>query len=477
MAEEPQNGNEVIGPLEKIKMEIQKVSAWKSDMEKEEEVSMSHIKERYSSLISTLEQRRDKLIGNTKKKYAMAFYEADQQISELESCLSSHLELNEQQMVDVKDLSSISLQSFEVKLTDWKLKLKESEQKIESCSQEFSFNYNLSRTILNRHEMTCLLQNTGTTNVDIGCTVKEHVLSAANAHTLLIDVCTDVTTGTYFFMKQDPGQYVEIAICTFDMQKLSVLNVFQIDRAFSGSFWPLGKKKPTPHSITLNSRHLFVSFPNENVLVVLMRTGEFVETMTLDKCKNPLSLSQVKGLASDEEDYVLICDSGNDRVLILKPDLKTTFPISHSRNSLPYLCSPEKVSSAGHQKMVVLHKGYPPLHMYNFHGEVIALFGGLGSGMDRFVPQNLCWLSQRRDTPELFICVGDYGPLPDYVMGFDLKDGVVYHFGSVDPDRIEGTAIPPSLTVDPNGLVYVAVSDRNIFYAIRNSSEFFKSEN
>ena len=469
--------DEVTGPLEKIKVGIQKVSAWKSEMEREEEAAVAHINTRYTSLISTLEQRRDKLIGNTKKKYCLAVHEADQQISELESCLSSYLELSEQQMVDVKDVSSVSLQSFERKLTDWKQKLKDSEQRIESCSKEFSFNYNLCRTTLDRHEIVCLLENIGATNVDIGCTVKEHVLPGVSAHTLLIDMCTDVTTGTYFFMKQDPGQYVEISICSFDMQKISVLNVFQIDRAFSGSFWQLGKKRPSPHSIALNSRHLFVSFPNENVLVILTRTGEFVETMTMDKCKNPLSLSQVKGLATDEEDYILICDSGNDRMLILKPDLKTTFPITHSRNSLPYLCCPEKVSSAGHQRMVVLHKGYPPLHVYNFHGEVIALFGGLGSGMDRFIPQNLSWIRPIQGAPELFICVGDYGPLPDYVIGFDLTNGVVYHFGSVDPDRIEGTSIPPGLAADQNGLIQLVIPDRNILYAIRNSSEYFKCEN
>ncbi|KAI6659126.1 hypothetical protein LOD99_14802 [Oopsacas minuta] len=475
MAGKEQNDKdeELTGPLEKIKMEIQKVSGWKSEMEKEEEESIAHIAKRYAVLLSTLEKRRDKLIGNTKKKYALAFYEADQQISELETCLSSHLELVEQQMVDVKDVSAVSLQSLEGKLKDWKLKLKDSEQKLDSCSQEFSFNYNLSRIMLDRHEVNCLLENVGTSNVDIGCTVEEHVLSGIHGHSILLDMCIDVNTGTYYFLKQDTGQCAEIAVCTFDRQKLNALNVIQIDRAFSGSFWSLGKKKPIPHSITINSRHLFVSFQHESAVVIMTRAGEYIDTMSIDKCKNPLNLSMVKGLASDLEDYVLICDSGNDRVLILQPDLKATFPISHNRNSIPYLCAPEKVSSAGHQKLVVLHKGYPPLHIYNFHGEVIALFGALGSGMNRFVPQNLCWIPQRKNIPELFLCVGDYGPLPDYVIGFDLSEGIVYHFGSVDPDRIEGTVTPPAILADPNGIVLLTISDRNILFVIRNNSEFF----
>ena len=481
MAAKVQNNEaeEVMGPLEKIKLEIQKVSAWKSEMEKEEEVSLAHITKRYSFLLDTLEERRDKLIGNTRKKYSLAFYEADQQISKLESCLDSHLELNEQQMVDVKDVSSISLQSFETKLNDWKLKLKESEKNLESCSKEFNFTYNQSRIILDRHELSTLLENTGTSNVDIGCNVKEHVISVIQQHTRLIDMCTDPTTGTYYFLKQDPGQYAEIAVCSFDRQKLNVLNNIQIDRAFSASFWSLGKKRPIPHSMTMNSHHLFVSFQQESAIAILTKLGEYVETMCVDKCKNPTSLNQVKGLASDLEDYVMICDSGNDRVLILQPDFKATFPISYTRNSLPYLCSPEQVSSAGHQKLVVLHKGYPPLHIYNFRGEVIALFGALGSGMDRYVPRNICCVTQRKEVPELFICVGDYGPLPDYVIGFDLTDGVVYHFGSVEPDRVEANDTPPGLVADPNGVVFLTISDRNILHTISNTSEFYglKKEN
>ena len=466
MAEKQEPGkDEATGPLEKIKMEIQKVSAWKSEMEREEEQCLSHINNRFSSIISTLAQRRDLVVGNTKKRYAQAYYTADQQITELEKCMTSWAELNEEQTIDVKDVTSLSLHSFEKKLTEWKVKMKESEVKIDACSKAFQYEYNLSRLTMDRNELNCLLANTGNTNVDIGTSVNQYRISNLPANTGIIDLAMETNTCTFFFLKQDVGQLAEVAICSFDRQTLNTLSTFQIDRVLPGSFWSLGKKKPIPNSIALNSRHLFVSFSQENAVVILTRQGEYLETMTMDRCKNPLSLSNVQGLASDSEEYILICDSGNDRVLILKPDLKTTFNVCYSRNSLSFLCAPEKVSNVGRERMVVLHKGYPPLHMYNYQGEVIALFGALGSGMDRLVPQNLCYLPADEGRPELFICVGDYGPLPCYVLAFDIKGGMIYHFGSLDPDRIESASTAPGIATSPAGTVYLSISDRNFLYS------------
>ena len=142
------------------------------------------------------------------------------------------------------------------------------------------------------------------------------------------------------------------------------------------------------HSIVAASTGYYISFPNKNALrFVSIDLKSSTEITAIEW----YVFSRPHGLSLTDKDRIVLADTNNNRVLVCSPDLnKVILQIKSTEQVEGQFLHPREVSVTPTFDIVVLHEGYPCIHMYTPAGELKYKFGSIGTPvkeLDR--PQSL----------------------------------------------------------------------------------------
>ena len=122
-----------------------------------------------------------------------------------------------------------------------------------------------------------------------------------------------------------------------------------------------------PYGLLLVSKALYVTDMELNSLLVFDVTAKTLLGIAGKKDKSTDGLSQPKGLALDQDEFIYVCDSGNDRVVIYTTKLEFVKPLSWDS-----IKNPLNVAFSN-KKMYLLCDSNPCLFIMNSDGQQSAL--------------------------------------------------------------------------------------------------------
>ncbi|KAI6654062.1 Bbox zinc finger domain containing protein [Oopsacas minuta] len=174
-------------------------------------------------------------------------------------------------------------------------------------------------------------------------------------------LATDPKDGRIFLLNLVQGKEIKV----FDSQ-------FRLDKTYSiqksGSL-SLG-------GITVDPLYIYVSICNKHIVYKFDKaTGVLVEHLGT-RGAGTLEFEYPAGLKCHEA-YLLVCDSGNNRVQVLKKNIPVTFShfIGYADNSPGPLRKPRSIDTNTSGQVVVLHTGTPCINVYTVMGELLYLTG------------------------------------------------------------------------------------------------------
>eukprot|EP00800_Vazella_pourtalesii_P022981 TRINITY_DN9137_c0_g2_i1.p1 TRINITY_DN9137_c0_g2~~TRINITY_DN9137_c0_g2_i1.p1 ORF type:complete len:429 (-),score=81.19 TRINITY_DN9137_c0_g2_i1:223-1509(-) len=174
-------------------------------------------------------------------------------------------------------------------------------------------------------------------------------------------LATDPKDGRIYLLNLVQGKEIKV----FDSQ-------FKLDKTFSiqksGSL-SLG-------GITVDPLYIYVSICNKHVVYKFDKaTGVLAEQLG-SLGAGPLEFEYPAGLKCHEK-YLLVCDSGNNRVQVLKKNVPVCFShhIGYADNSPGPLRKPRSIDTNASGQVVVLHTGTPCINVYTVMGELLYLAG------------------------------------------------------------------------------------------------------
>ncbi|KAI6647974.1 E3 ubiquitin-protein ligase TRIM71-like [Oopsacas minuta] len=142
------------------------------------------------------------------------------------------------------------------------------------------------------------------------------------------------------------------------------------------------------HSVVAAPSGYYISFPNKNALrFVSIELKSSMEITAIDW----YVFSRPHGLSLTEKDNIVLADTNNNRVLVCSPDLnKVVFQIKSTEDGEGQFLHPREIAVTPSYDIVVLHEGYPCIHVYSPTGDLRYKFGSIGNPakeLDR--PQSL----------------------------------------------------------------------------------------
>ena len=142
------------------------------------------------------------------------------------------------------------------------------------------------------------------------------------------------------------------------------------------------------HSVVAASTGYYISFPNKNaVRFVSIDLKSSTEITAIEW----YVFSRPHGLSLTDKDRIVLADTNNNRVLVCSPDLnKVIIQIKSTEQVEGQFLHPREVAVTPTFDIVVLHEGYPCIHVYTPLGELKYKFGSIGTPvkeLDR--PQSL----------------------------------------------------------------------------------------
>ena len=227
------------------------------------------------------------------------------------------------------------------------------------------------------------------------------------------------------------GSDGQLHVLDWETNKLIVLNLSPTHNALVRSLGRTLARKSV-HSVVGAPTGYYISFPNENA----------VKFVSID-LKSSVDVTGIQwyvflrphGLALTEKDNIVLADTSNNRVLLCSPDLnKVVLQIKSREEGEGQLLHPREVAVTPAFDIVVLHEGYPCIHVYTPAGELRFKFGSITTPareLDR--PQSIAV----SDDGDIF--VGNVGFVGIYsVDGITMsrvwRPGVIQRL-TVTPDR------------------------------------------
>ena len=129
------------------------------------------------------------------------------------------------------------------------------------------------------------------------------------------------------------------------------------------------------HSVVGAPTGYYISFPNENAVKLVsidLRSSVDVTGIQWYVFLRP------HGLALTEKDNIVLADTNNNRVLVCSPDLnKVVLQIKSTEQGEGQLLHPREVAVTPAFDIVVLHEGYPCIHVYTPAGVLRFKFGSI----------------------------------------------------------------------------------------------------
>ena len=174
-------------------------------------------------------------------------------------------------------------------------------------------------------------------------------------------LATDPKDGRIYLLNLVQGKEIKVFDSLFKLEK-----TFSIHKSGSLS---LG-------GITIDPLYIYVSICNKHAVYKFNKeTGILAEHLGT-RGPGTLEFEYPAGIKCHEK-YLLVCDSGNNRVQVLKKNVPVTFShyIGYADNSPGPLRKPRSIDTNASGQVVVLHTGTPCINVYTVMGELLYLTG------------------------------------------------------------------------------------------------------
>ncbi|KAJ8927538.1 hypothetical protein NQ314_019983 [Rhamnusium bicolor] len=189
---------------------------------------------------------------------------------------------------------------------------------------------------------------------------------------------------------------------------------------------------PTALAFSKSRKEIFVSDKWKHCVHVFSCDGEYLRNACSQKLRSP------DGIAMGPNEELIICDTGNDRILIV--DSETGKFISNIGNGVSKLHIPTSVAVYG-TNIIVADTGNHRIKIFNMKGDFVQEFGSLGRNQGQFRSAEVVAVDCLG-----FILVGDAGNARIQV--FQPDGTLVKIFGSKSSFRwISGIYITPELDI------------------------------
>ena len=174
-------------------------------------------------------------------------------------------------------------------------------------------------------------------------------------------LATDPKDGRIYILNLVQGKEIKVFDSLFRLE-----NTFSIHKSGSLS---LG-------GITVDALHIYVSICNKHVVYKFSKQTGILTEQLGSRGPGTLEFEYPAGIKCHEK-YLLVCDSGNNRVQVLKKNVPVTFShyIGYADNSPGPLRKPRSIDSNASGQIVVLHTGTPCINVYTVMGELLYLTG------------------------------------------------------------------------------------------------------
>ena len=170
------------------------------------------------------------------------------------------------------------------------------------------------------------------------------------------------------------GSGDQLHVLDWETNTLVVLNLSTSHNAHMQSLGRTLARKSV-HSVVGAPAGYYISFPNENSVKLVspdLRSSVDVTGIQWYVFLRP------HGIALTEKDNIVLADTSNNRVLVCSPDLnKVVLQIKSTEQGEGQLLHPREVAVTPAFDIVVLHEGYPCIHVYTPAGELRFKFGSI----------------------------------------------------------------------------------------------------
>ena len=174
-------------------------------------------------------------------------------------------------------------------------------------------------------------------------------------------LATDPKDGHIYLLNLVQGKEIKVFNSLFKLE-----NTFSIHKSGSLS---LG-------GITIDPLYLYVSICNKHVVYKFNKETGILAEQLGSRGPGTLEFEHPAGIKCHEK-YLLVCDSGNNRVQVLKKNVPVSFShyIGYADNSPGPLRKPRSIDTNTSGQVVVLHTGTPCINVYTVMGELLYLTG------------------------------------------------------------------------------------------------------
>ncbi|XP_022903310.2 tripartite motif-containing protein 2-like [Onthophagus taurus] len=200
-----------------------------------------------------------------------------------------------------------------------------------------------------------------------------------------------------------------------------------------------------PRAITFSKqkKEIYVSDKWKHCVHIFSSNGEYVRNICT-KGTGSGRLTSPEGIAITEDDELLVCDTGNDRVVMMDDKGKEIRSIGWNEKRT-ILNMPTSVAITHDNKIVVADNGNHRIKVFNFNGDLLLEFGSLGREKRQFRSAEVVAVDSLG-----FIWVGDAGN--GRIQIFDSNGNLVRIFGGLGEGQgkfkwISGLAITSQLEV------------------------------
>ncbi|XP_060536983.1 RING finger protein nhl-1-like [Cylas formicarius] len=191
---------------------------------------------------------------------------------------------------------------------------------------------------------------------------------------------------------------------------------------------------PVGVTFSAQRKETFVTDKWKHCIHVFSSDGVYLRNICNQKLRSP------EGIAMGPDEEILVCDTGNDRVLVVDPESGEKVNIIGPSSGTFCLNFPTSVAIHG-GKIVVMDSGNNRVKIFNRNGEFLSEFGSFGSNPGQFRYAEVVAVDQLG-----FIFVGDSGNARIQV--FKPDGTVVKIFGTKGGFKwVSGILITPDLNV------------------------------
>lgn len=159
-----------------------------------------------------------------------------------------------------------------------------------------------------------------------------------------------------------------------------------------------------PQGITFSKTHqeIYISDKWKHCIHVFSKNGDYLKDM-LSKGNGPGQVRSPDGIAIGPNEELVVCDSGNDRIIIVNPQTGEHISTIGTVGNKTTLNMPTGVTISG-DKIIVADTGNHRIKIFYLDGRKLTEFGALGRGKGQFRSAEVVAVDSAG-----FILVGDGG--------------------------------------------------------------------